>query len=99
MSIAPATPTGETAVMEVDEFTVKLAAGIVAKSTALALLKWVPEMLTLVPPDSGPDPGVTAFTLGAGPAQACRAGADALAVPPPPTIPTSMTTAIIRAIK
>ena len=57
-------PAGETAVIDVAELTVKLAAGVVPKSTAVAPVSCRPVMVTVVPPAGGPDPGVTPVTIG-----------------------------------
>jgi hypothetical protein len=57
---------GDTAVMEVDEFTVKLSAGLVPKSTWLTSSKFSPVMVTVVPPASGPALGETEVTTGTG---------------------------------
>ncbi len=51
---------GETAVIWVAEFTVKLLAGAVPKSTLVAPVNPVPVITTLVPPLSGPDVGAMA---------------------------------------
>ncbi len=52
--------------MEVDEFTVKLAAGLVPKSTWLTSSKFSPVMVTVVPPASGPTLGEEEVTTGTG---------------------------------
>ncbi len=57
-------PAGLTAVIEVSLTKVKLCAAVVPKSTAVAPLKPVPEIVTLVPPPSGPAKGLTLETLG-----------------------------------
>ena len=54
---------GATAVICVGELTVKLAAGIVPKSTIVAPLRLVPVMTTEVPPAVGPAPGLTFVTV------------------------------------
>ena len=53
MSTTPAPPAGDVAVICVDEFTVKLAA-LDPNFTAVAPLKSVPVMTTVVPPDGAP---------------------------------------------
>jgi len=63
-------PGGDTAVIEVGECTVKLVAFVEPNRTALACLKWVPPMVTTVPPVAGPPPGVTLVTVGSLPAYA-----------------------------
>jgi hypothetical protein len=55
---------GDTAVMEVGEFTVKLSAGWVPKSTWLTSSKFSPVMVTGVPPASGPTLGEEEVTPG-----------------------------------
>ncbi len=54
---------GETAVISVEESTVKLAA-VEAKFTALAATKPVPVMTTVVAPVAGPVAGLTELTAG-----------------------------------
>lgn len=49
--------------IELAEVTVKLVAGVVAKSTALAPVNPVPLTSTLVPPEVGPVLGKTALTV------------------------------------
>ena len=59
-------PEGEVAVIEVAEFTVKLVAGFPEpKSTAVAPVRFVPVMVTLVPPVVRPAIGDTLVTVGA----------------------------------
>ena len=62
-STGPADPAGEVAVMEESEFTMKLVAGVEPKLTAVAPVKRVPVMVTLVPPAVGPELGLTLATL------------------------------------
>src|SRR4030088_3553992 len=62
-STVPAPP-GETAVIEVAELTVKLAAGFVPNLTAVAPMKFVPVMLTEVAPAVGPELGSIDVTVG-----------------------------------
>ncbi len=57
---------GVVAVIWVGESTVNAVAGVVPKSTAVAVSKWVPVMVTLVPPVAGPDAGVKLVMVGAG---------------------------------
>jgi hypothetical protein len=52
-------------VISVSETTVKDAAGVAPKSTALAPVKPVPVMVTGVPPAIGPALGATELTVGA----------------------------------
>jgi hypothetical protein len=63
-STEPAAPAGATAVILVDEDTLKLVAGTVPKSTLVAALKLVPRMVTLVPPLVGPVVGEMDVTVG-----------------------------------
>jgi hypothetical protein len=55
---------GVTAVIEVAEFTVKLAAALEPNPTRLTSLKLVPLIVTDVPPDAGPTLGSTLVTVG-----------------------------------
>ncbi len=65
MSTVPAPSAGEAAVMEVALFTVKLVAAVAPNDTAVAAVKPVPVMATLVPPAVGPLVGVMLVTVGA----------------------------------
>ena len=58
-------PAGETAVMEVAEFTVTEAAGVAPNETVGSPVKPVPVMVTEVPPAAGPKSGLMAVTVGA----------------------------------
>jgi hypothetical protein len=58
-------PAGEVAVIEVAEFTVKLAAAVAPNRTAVAPVKLVPVMVIVVPPAVGPLVGLTPVTVGA----------------------------------
>jgi preprotein translocase subunit SecG len=62
----PTAPAGLTAVIDVALFTVKLAAAVLPKLTAVAPVKLVPVIVTDVPPEVGPLPGLIAVTAGAG---------------------------------
>src|SRR6478735_564937 len=55
MSTVPAACAGAVAVIVVALFTVKLVAAVAPKDTADAPLRFVPVMVTLVPPTSGPE--------------------------------------------
>ena len=59
-------PAGLTAVIDVALVTVKLAAGVEPKSTTVEPLRFVPLMVTDVPPAAGPVAGLTPDTVGAG---------------------------------
>ena len=63
-STVPAPAGAETAVTEVAEVTVKLAAAAGPKLAPVAALNPVPVMVTEVPPARGPDTGVMALTAG-----------------------------------
>jgi hypothetical protein len=66
-SCAPAVSAGATAVIRVDEDTLKFDAGTVPNSTLVAPLKPVPFTLIDVPPVLGPDVGDRDVIVGAGP--------------------------------
>ena len=71
MSTVPAEWAGATAVIEVDDITEKLVAGVPAKVTPVVPVKLVPVMVTVVPPPVLPEVGLTAVTVGTdGPATA-----------------------------
>jgi hypothetical protein len=58
-------PAGEVAVMDVALLTTTPVAALAPKWTAVAPVKPVPLMDTLVPPTAGPEVGLTAVTVGA----------------------------------
>jgi hypothetical protein len=60
----PAVWGGVVAVIWVEEFTVKFAAGVPPKLTPVAPVKLVPVMVTTVPPEAGPLEGLTPVTEG-----------------------------------
>jgi hypothetical protein len=62
-SMVPAEAAGAVAVMDVGELTVKVAAAFPPKRTADALLRFVPVIVTLVPPATGPATGLTPVTV------------------------------------
>jgi hypothetical protein len=64
ISTVPA-PAGDVAVIDVAELTVKLAAAVAPNFTAVTPLKFVPDIVTGVPPLAGPDVGEIAVTVGA----------------------------------
>jgi hypothetical protein len=64
-STVPDGSAGLTAVIEVSEFAVKLAAATAPNLTAVAPVKRLPLMATVVPPLVGPDVGDTPVTTGA----------------------------------
>src|SRR5450631_2099400 len=66
LTVTAPTPAAVTAVIWVAELTVKLAAAVAPNFTAVAPVKLVPVMTTLVPPASGPDVGVRPEIVGAG---------------------------------
>ena len=55
-STVAADSAGEVAVMELELFTVKLVAAVVPKVTALAPVKLVPVIVTVLPPAVVPEP-------------------------------------------
>ena len=59
-------PAAVTAVIDVSEFTTKLAAFVLPNFTAVAAVNPLPVMVTLVPPDAGPDVGDSPVTEGGG---------------------------------
>jgi hypothetical protein len=65
MSTVAAAWGGATAVICVALLTTTVLAGTLPKFTWLVLLKFVPVMVTTVPPPPGPDDGDTAETVGA----------------------------------
>ncbi len=62
---APAACAGAVAVICVALLTVKLVAGVLPKVTAVAPVRFVPVIVTLVPPVVGPDVGLMLVTVGA----------------------------------
>ena len=50
-------PAGEVALMEVAELTVKVEAGVLPNLTDVAPVRFVPVMVTAVPPAAGPELG------------------------------------------
>ena len=65
MSTVPV-PGGEVAVIDVAELTVKPAAAVPPKVTAVAPVKLVPVMVTVVPPAIGPTVGEIEVIVGEG---------------------------------
>ena len=61
----PGLPDGEVAVISVSDTTFTLVAGALPKSTAVAPLRFVPVIVTEVPPVVGPEDGVTLVSVGA----------------------------------
>ena len=51
--------------IEVAELTVTPVAALPPKATVSSAAKFVPVMVTVVPPATGPEAGVTALTVGA----------------------------------
>src|SRR5450631_1419632 len=92
LTVTAPTPAAVTAVIWVAELTVKLAAAVAPNFTAVAPVKPVPVMTTLVPPASGPDVGVKPEMLGAG--RNVNVPAD---VPTPLGVVTLTVTAPVRA--
>jgi hypothetical protein len=65
MSTIPAAFGGAVALIEMAEVTVKAVAGTVPNETPLAPVKFVPVIVTTVPPAVLPEVGVIAVTVGA----------------------------------
>lgn len=65
--VAPAVPAGAVAVIDVSEISENVVALTVPKSTAVAPVRPVPVMVTLVPPSTGPEDGLIAVTTGGPP--------------------------------
>ena len=65
MVFAPAAPAGVTAVIEVASTTLTLVAATPPTVTLLAPVKLVPVMVIAVPPEAGPDDGLTLAMVGA----------------------------------
>ena len=63
-STVPAAPGGATALISVWPRTEKLVAGVPPKETALALLRFVPVIVTTLPPAVGPELGLSEPTVG-----------------------------------
>jgi hypothetical protein len=66
-------PAGAVAVIWVSLSTVKLLAAVDPKLTPLALVNPLPEIVTLLPPPTGPLLGLTPVTTGSGAAQTAKA--------------------------
>ena len=64
-STVPADCAGSSAVMLVAPLTVKLVAVVEPKVTAVAPVRLVPVIVTLLPPAVGPEVGFTLVTVGA----------------------------------
>ena len=65
-STVPAAWAGEVVVILLLESTVKEAAAVVPKCTAVAPVRWVPVIVTRMPPTVGPEVGETPWTVGRG---------------------------------
>ena len=66
LTVTDPLPAAVTAVIWVAELTVKLAAAVPPKLTAEVPVKFVPVMVTDVPPPAGPEVGASPLTVGAG---------------------------------
>ena len=64
MSTVPAEAAGDSAVIEVGLFTLKLVAGVAPNDTEMAPVRSVPVMVAEVAPPVGPDEGATPVTVG-----------------------------------
>ena len=85
-------PAGSSAVIVVSETTVKLVAGVVPKSTAVAPVKAIPVIVTVVPPDCGPSVGLMLVTVGA--AVYVNWSAEEVADVPPGVVTVTSTTPV-----
>ena len=65
-SNSPAEPAGSNAVISVADTTVTFVAAFEPNWTVAPLTKFVPVMVTVVPPDVEPEDGLTPVTVGAG---------------------------------
>ena len=65
-STGPATPAGETAVMELEVLFESPVAATAPNCTAVAPVRLVPVMVTGLPPVVGPEVGLTPVTVGVG---------------------------------
>ena len=65
-STVPAAPAGDLAVIDVAEFTVTKVAFAAPNFTAVAPVRFVPVMVTVVPPNVGPAVGEMEVTVGGG---------------------------------
>ena len=92
LTVTEPVPAAVTAVIWVAELTVKLAAAVLPNCTAVAPVKLVPVMTTLVPPVAGPDVGARPVTVGAG--TKVKVPTD---VPVPPIVVTLTLTAPVPA--
>jgi hypothetical protein len=63
-STGPIDPRGATALMETGDVTVNEDAGTVPNFTAVAPERFAPDTVTAVPPETGPEDGLTALTEG-----------------------------------
>ena len=66
LTVTAPLPAGATAVIWVAELTVKLVAAVPPNVTAVVPVRFVPVMVTLVPPAAGPDVGARPVMVGAG---------------------------------
>ena len=92
LTVTAPVPAGETAVIDVAELTVKLAAAVAPNVTAVAPVNPVPVIVTLVPPVAGPEVGVRPVMAGAG--RKLNVPTDA---PVPPIVVTLTVTAPVPA--
>ena len=90
ISTAPAPPAGEVAVIWVAELTVKAVAAVAPNLTAVAPLRLVPVMITVVPPPVGPALGAIDVTEGA-PTYVNWSAAEMVETPPGVVTRTSIT--------
>src|ERR1700733_2370043 len=83
MSTVPAAAAGEVAVIVVALLTLKAVALVEPNCTAVAPVRFVPVIVTVVPPAAGPDVGLTPVTVGVDPMpyglEVTEAGSDVVA--------------------
>jgi len=90
MSTLPGDPAGLVADIDVDELTTTLVPGAVPKATAAPLAKFVPLIVTTVPPPVGPADGETPDTVGGGAKANMSAELVALMTPLPETVTSTV---------
>jgi len=91
-STVPTEPAGETAVTEVAELTTTPVAAAVPNFTEVAPVRFVPVMVTDVPPAGGPEEGLTAVTVGEPGATYVNWSAAPVALVPPGVVTVTSTT-------
>lgn len=97
MSTGPGASLGEAAVSEESLSTVKAVAATAPNRTWVAPVKLVPVTVTDVPPELGPEAGLTAVTVGGGPVLNVNQSAGALTAEVPPEVVTVTSTVPVDA--